>query len=189
MAEDWPTQEMLSRGTRATFLAGFPIAFFSGLGVALSVLDDQTSSLVGVAISASLLPPAVNCGMLFIVAAISGDGLDKFSFVENPDLENQLNERAGEYNFTQMGVISLLLTVANVVMVAIGATLMFRVKEVLPVKKKIFWDDLKIARRLYQGRAIDSVTGEALNPEECGKILAERSEAEGSAMVSKHSEC
>jgi len=35
-----------------------PIAFFSGLGVALSVVDDSTSSLVGVAISASLLPPA-----------------------------------------------------------------------------------------------------------------------------------
>ena len=58
MAEEWPTQEMLSRGTRTTFLAGIPIAFFSGLGVALSVLDDQTSSLVGVAISATLLPPA-----------------------------------------------------------------------------------------------------------------------------------
>ena len=42
------------------------------MGVALSVLDDQTSSLVGVAISASLLPPAVNCGMLLIVSAVGG---------------------------------------------------------------------------------------------------------------------
>ena len=58
MANSWPTEEMLSRGTRTTFLCGIPIAFFSGLGVAVSVLDDQTSSLVGVAISASLLPPA-----------------------------------------------------------------------------------------------------------------------------------
>ena len=48
----------MSRATKTTFFAGFPIAFFSGLGVALSVLDDQTSNLVGVAISASLLPPA-----------------------------------------------------------------------------------------------------------------------------------
>ena len=40
------------------------IAFFSGLGVALSVIDDQTSSLVGVAISASLLPPAGKILML-----------------------------------------------------------------------------------------------------------------------------
>ena len=32
---------------------------------------------------------------------------------------------------------------------------MFRIKEVLPVKKKVFWDDLKIARRIFQGRATD----------------------------------
>lgn len=48
-------------------MAGIPIAFFSGLGVALSVLDDQTSSLVGVAISASLLPPAGKCVFLSIM--------------------------------------------------------------------------------------------------------------------------
>jgi len=48
-----------------------PIAFFSGLGVAVSLLDDQTSSLVGVAISASLLPPAVNASILWIAYAFS----------------------------------------------------------------------------------------------------------------------
>ncbi len=58
MASSWPTSEMYSRSTRHGFLAGMPIAFFSGMGVALSVLDDNASSLVGVAISASLLPPA-----------------------------------------------------------------------------------------------------------------------------------
>ena len=80
MAESWPTSEMLSRGTRATFLCGIPIAFFSGLGVALSVLDDQTSSLVGVAISASLLPPAVNCGMMLIVAAVEDNDWSNYNF-------------------------------------------------------------------------------------------------------------
>ena len=59
-------------------------------------------------------------------------------------------------NFSQMGTISLMLTLANVVFVACGATLMFRLKEVLPVKKKVFWYDLKVARRIYQGRAINS---------------------------------
>ena len=52
-------------------------------------------------------------------------------------------------------------------MVAIGATLMFRLKEVLPVKKKVFWDDLKIARRIYQGRGLDPDTGEVLTTERC----------------------
>mmetsp|Transcript_26298 Transcript_26298/g.55919 ORF Transcript_26298/g.55919 Transcript_26298/m.55919 type:complete len:241 (-) Transcript_26298:161-883(-) len=175
MAETWPTEEMLGRGTPTTFYAGFPIAFFSGLGVALSVLDDQTSSLVGVAISASLLPPAVNCGMLFVVAFIQGDDWSNFSW------------RGSSTSFPRMGVLSLLLTVANVVMVALGAALMFRVKEVLPVKKKVFWDDLKIARRLYQGRAVDSVTGEALNFEECAKIALEISEEQRGTITSKHS--
>ena len=39
---------------------GVMIAIPSGAGVALSVLGGKVGSLVGVAISASLLPPAVN---------------------------------------------------------------------------------------------------------------------------------
>jgi hypothetical protein len=31
---------------------------------------------------------------------------------------------------------------------------MFRVKEVLPVKKKVFWDDLGTARKINQKRAL-----------------------------------
>jgi len=61
--------------------------------------------------------------------------------------------------------------VFNVIFVAIGATLMFRLKEVLPVKKKVFWDDLKIARRIYQGRGLDPDTGEVLTLERCVQIL------------------
>ena len=56
-------------------LLGIPIAFFSGLGVALSVIDEQTSSLVGVAISASLLPPAgkiiISCVYNFLDSSFS----------------------------------------------------------------------------------------------------------------------
>lgn len=182
MADEWPTHEMLSRGTRTTFLAGIPIAFFSGLGVALSVLDDSTSSLVGVAISASLLPPAVNCGMLFIVAWFKGEQWDDFSFKyeETPVLyELFLDKYPVERNtFSQMAIMSLFLTVANVIMVAIGATLMFRAKEVLPVRKKVFWDDLKIARRVFQGRALDETTGEVLDPVAVAKMLSEEIENE-----------
>eukprot|EP00585_Thalassiosira_rotula_P002901 CAMPEP_0196151564 /NCGR_PEP_ID=MMETSP0910-20130528/33905_1 /TAXON_ID=49265 /ORGANISM="Thalassiosira rotula, Strain GSO102" /LENGTH=80 /DNA_ID=CAMNT_0041414955 /DNA_START=16 /DNA_END=258 /DNA_ORIENTATION=+ len=74
-------------------------------------------------------------------------------------------------------------------MVAVGATLMMRLKEVLPVNKKVFWEDLKIARRLYQGRAVDSVTGEALNFDECAKIaleLEQSGERPDTTAVSKH---
>jgi uncharacterized hydrophobic protein (TIGR00271 family) len=66
LAEAWPTEEMQIRGTWQNFMVALPVAFFSGLGVAVSVLDQQTSSLVGVAISASLLPPAVNAGIIWV---------------------------------------------------------------------------------------------------------------------------
>ena len=49
-----------------------------------------------------------------------------------------------------------------------GATFMFRVKEVLPVEKKIFWNDLKTARKIFQGRAVDPNTGLALSAEQVG---------------------
>jgi len=68
LAEGWPTAEM-------TIREAIPVAFFSGLGVAVSVLDEQMSSLVGVAISASLLPPAIDAGILWIAYAFTEHGV------------------------------------------------------------------------------------------------------------------
>ncbi|XP_049798317.1 uncharacterized protein LOC126229618 isoform X2 [Schistocerca nitens] len=56
----WPTVEMVTRGELHSVWVGMVIALLSGAGVAISVLGDNIASLVGVAISASLLPPAVN---------------------------------------------------------------------------------------------------------------------------------
>ena len=51
------------------------IAIASGAAAALSVLGENTSSMVGVAISASLLPPAVNAGFLWSVAIMADPDL------------------------------------------------------------------------------------------------------------------
>ena len=86
---------MLSRGEARALWVGILIAVPSGAGVALSVLGGNAGSLgqykfiyyisnlaishgrqinnknaflVGVAISASLLPPAVNCGIFWALA-------------------------------------------------------------------------------------------------------------------------
>ncbi|KAL4236590.1 hypothetical protein ACF0H5_004975 [Mactra antiquata] len=70
----WPTSEMKSRGMLRSLWVGMLIALPSGAGVAISVLGGNAGSLVGVAISASLLPPACNAGMLWayaLLAAIS----------------------------------------------------------------------------------------------------------------------
>ena len=106
VASTWPTSEMLSRSTLTNLYFGIPIAFFSGLGVAVSLLDDQTSSLVGVAISASLLPPAVNAGLLFINAFI----YEREQFTD-PDYDKEF--------FYKGGAISFGLTLVNIVLVRV----------------------------------------------------------------------
>ncbi|XP_076441357.1 uncharacterized protein LOC143280550 [Babylonia areolata] len=70
-SEEWPTTEMSSRGVLRGLVVGMMIALPSGAGVALSVLGGNIGSLVGVAISASLLPPAVNAGMLWASAVFA----------------------------------------------------------------------------------------------------------------------
>ena len=61
LAEKWPTAEMANRGNLSNFLVALPVAFFSGLGVAVSILDEQTASLVGVAISAVVIATCGRC--------------------------------------------------------------------------------------------------------------------------------
>ena len=71
----WPTDEMVSRGQLRALWVGALIAIPSGAGVALSVLGDNTGSMVGVAISASLLPPAVNAGLFWSLALVNHNPL------------------------------------------------------------------------------------------------------------------
>lgn len=41
--EHWPTDEMEGRTSWATVIVSLPIAFVSGLGVAVGLLDEQTN--------------------------------------------------------------------------------------------------------------------------------------------------
>ena len=185
LSDDWPTDEMMSRGTSETFFVSIPVAFVSGLGVAVSLLDDQASSLVGVAISASLLPPAVNAGVLWVAYLfVSRDVIETCSVaaaeVSNGTIAEPLEEGsrflgtgffdavfdtqdaffdrcdgdAKQDAFYRAGLISLCVTLVNIVLIWISGMLMCRLKEVLPIKKKVFWEDLGTARKIYQSRAV-----------------------------------
>lgn len=48
--DTWPTSEMASRAVTSALYIGVAIAVPSGMGAALSVMGNNTSSLVGVAI-------------------------------------------------------------------------------------------------------------------------------------------
>ena len=147
-SEDWPTDDILNRATPSSFYSGITIAFLTGMGVALTVLDDTTSKLVGVAISASIIPPAVNSGMLLILAMKNdSEWWNDFTLTFDEEVYDESTP-----NYSQMAVMSLLLTAVNVLLVTCGATLMFRLKEVLPIEKEDFWYDLKVARKLQNSQ-------------------------------------
>jgi hypothetical protein len=143
------------------------------MGVALSILGNNTSSLVGVAISASLLPPAVNAGICWIHGMFQIfsrcqllQHLVLFSslFVHSSFLAAFLirigavdSEYTSHY-FQNIGTISLCLTIVNILCIWIFGVIMFSIKEVAPYRSKsAFWqNDIKVARAIKKGnRKID----------------------------------
>ena len=134
-ALNWPTGEMASRGAPSALIIGLTIAIPSGAGVALSVLGNNTSSLVGVAISASLLPPMVNCGMC-LAYAIVGNSWDARD-----------GESVDRLKYLEIGGISFFLTILNILCIYFVALGLFYVKEVAPIPGKTdFWKHLHHAR-------------------------------------------
>lgn len=111
LATTWPTNEMQIRGEVSGLYIGIAIAIPSGMGVSLSILGGNTGSLVGVAISASLLPPAVNAGICWMYALLE---LARGS-VDSPD-------------YAVIGAISFALTVLNIVCIWLSGMLMFTIK-------------------------------------------------------------
>ena len=113
----WPREFMSSRGEYDALYIGVLIAIPSGVGVALSVLGNNTGSLVGVAISAALLPPAVNAGMSFGLAFVAA--------CEPSDVD------AAEA--ARFGAVSLTLTIINIIIIFFMGSLALYVKAVAPV--------------------------------------------------------
>jgi uncharacterized membrane protein len=114
----WETDEQESRGTYWASVAGVGIAIPSGVAVAVAIAGGGASSpIVGVAISASLLPPIANAGMHFSLGLMQ---LLWPNETATDDWENSF--RIGGY--------SLLLFGTNFVCIVLSALLLFRVKGV-----------------------------------------------------------
>ncbi|CAF0763726.1 unnamed protein product [Rotaria sordida] len=167
----FPTSEMKSRGDIKRLWVGVLIALPSGAGVALSVLGGNTGSLVGVAISASLLPPAVNCGLLFAYALL-GISFSNIAAAHSSSLNNTKKEYYSNLNCktyinndyqplytcnlvreaAALAGCSLLLTIINIICIIIMALFILRIKEVVPLHQpnkdiaNFFHHDVKVAR-------------------------------------------
>ncbi|XP_034230899.1 uncharacterized protein LOC117639399 isoform X2 [Thrips palmi] len=182
----WPTEEMMDRGLLRSLWVNVLIAVLSGMGIAIALLRDNTGSLVGVAISASLLPPAVNAGLLW------GMSLAYYMLGADDALLDGVAAGAGysanysdkpEMEMAIMGGVSLCITFINIVFIYMTGILMLKVKEVAPSNQERFWQhDVKIARdyntTLYGASAAD-ILRSVVAQEQCGAGLADCADREG----------
>ena len=120
------------------------------------------------AISASLLPPAVNCGLLWSVSLVEfiSNTHNSTTFIgfPSPTGEN-ISEMVGGYTprYSEdlplesflLGLVSLTLTLINILCIIITGVLILRLKEVTPTKVpqkfQHFWrEDVKAHRDYYK---------------------------------------
>jgi len=138
--------------------------------VALSVLGNNMSSLVGVAISASLLPPCVNCGILWgnaVVVSLKAiaEIATSATYTHNDQIVNVTNKPSllppesydwqysdnMAYESATLGVISLCLYLVNFASIIVMAIVVLKIKEVappgsMPATSRFWREDIKIAR-------------------------------------------
>ncbi|XP_055907745.1 uncharacterized protein LOC129942726 [Eupeodes corollae] len=156
---DWPTEEMRGRGNVRSLWMALPWALTSGTGVAVALLQGSTGPLIGVAISASLLPPVVNCGLFWALACIWLIYPD----IKLPHLQGEPFTGNSSYPFLYTdylpteflvnGIVSGLLTVINIICIFITAIIILKIKEVSapytasPDLKRFWETDLRTVRK------------------------------------------
>jgi len=142
------TTQMSSRGSAIALIAGAVVAAPSGVGVALSVANTNINSLVGVAISAALLPPVVNSGSLNIISfatlKIETNTINKmisvllvFAFHKD-----DINLEAKDYLYSAAG-ISMVLFLMNWIIIFIFSVATFLLKGITRYEMgahKAVWD-------------------------------------------------
>ncbi|KAL4711999.1 hypothetical protein ACJJTC_003666 [Scirpophaga incertulas] len=155
---DWPTEEMKSRGNVRSLWMGVLWALTSGTGVALALLQGSAGPLIGIAISASLLPPVVNCGLFWALACI----WLLYPETKIPHLKGEAYTGNSSYvplyhdympiEFAVNGIVSCCLTIVNVICIFATAILFLKIKEVAapytstPDLRRFWEQDIKVAR-------------------------------------------
>ncbi|EDV47667.1 uncharacterized protein LOC6549967 [Drosophila erecta] len=144
------TEEIVSRCDTHSLAIGVCTALASGAAGAIAVLGGNTGSLVGVAISASLLPPAVNAGLLWALAIgvhiLPPDHEPLASLAKHRLYSSQLS-----VELLVCAAVSMGLTLLNIICVWLMGVVVLRIKEVAPAvqRHQKFWrHDVRTAREV-----------------------------------------
>ncbi|XP_031779917.1 uncharacterized protein LOC107981889 [Nasonia vitripennis] len=156
---DWPTDEMKGRGNFRSLWMGVLWALPSGTGVAVALLQGSNGPLIGVAISASLLPPVVNCGLFWALGCIwIIYKPTKIPHIKGESMANFTSAYTYIYadyipiEFFCNGLISACLTLVNVICIFITAIIVLKVKEVAapytstPEIRRFWEHDIRLVR-------------------------------------------
>jgi hypothetical protein len=122
----WGNPEQMSRGTVVSLVSGAAIAIPCGAGAALSVVQGASMALVGVAVSAALLPPVVNSGMN------AAYGVMGALFPWTPA------GSTGSYTkWLSVAMFSFILFLINLVLIYVTALIFFKIKRIGPPRRAI----------------------------------------------------
>ena len=108
---NWPTDVMMAKGQAFNLVISIIVSAAAGTILGVSVTSGGVNALVGTAISAGLLPPIVNAGMLI-----------SYSWFYCPK-----KQKAG---IMEMGIYSLLFYGTHVITIVIVANLLFMMKAI-----------------------------------------------------------
>ncbi|XP_057328732.1 uncharacterized protein LOC130669717 isoform X2 [Microplitis mediator] len=167
---DWPTDEMKGRGNYRSLWMGVLWALPSGTGVAVALLQGSNGPLIGVAISASLLPPVVNCGLFWALGCIwliyRPIKMPHMKGESYTDLNSSYKYVYTDYlpvEFFCNGIISACLTFVNVICIFITAIIVLKIKEVAapytstPELRRFWQHDIRLVRDKNTSRGTSSM--------------------------------
>lgn len=164
----FPTAQMSERGEVEGLIFGAGIAFASGIGVALSVAYGSVNSLVGVAISAALLPPIANSGILFTYGLLA-QSMPQVSWRrEVPDYEVLSR---GKYMI--MSAISMGMFIINLLFIYLTGLLIFRLKEFAPMNENTTsWSDFKHMNKKQMEQMEQANEGEIIGQDALSRSIS-----------------
>ncbi|CAI6347397.1 unnamed protein product [Macrosiphum euphorbiae] len=124
-SSQWITNEMAFMTDIGSLWVSIVLAFLVGIAVPIALLGNNTFSLVGVAISTSLLPPSVNAGLLWAFSVRS----------INQDSSNTLNlhySSIRSIDFAIKGAMSMCVTFINILCIFACGIVILKIKAVAP---------------------------------------------------------
>ena len=138
--EFWNQNEELSRATLPAVYLGLVVAIPSGAGVAIATTQGGGSALVGVAISAALLPPISNSASMLVYGLI---------LLGRPDLNADTTASIQLWQ----AMYSMCLFLVNFIGIYFTALVFFRIKGIsgdyISMKKHSHWQDPEASMDLY----------------------------------------